>query len=101
MSSLDLRMGVPTDSFCENIFPILFGFLQPDTAMTLNSTANSILDLLPEKDPNSTDVWSFGELCIELAEQIPFHHSSQLKLGQITTLEVEALGYPRLNIDLH
>ena len=110
MSSLDLKMDVPTASFCENLFPILLGCLQPDTAMTLKSTANSILDLLPEKDPNSTDVWSFGELCIELAEQIPYHHSSQLKLaglleclgkstklGQITTLEVEASRVSRLS----
>ena len=102
MSYLDFQMERPTDAFCEKLFPILRGFFQPHTAMTLESTANSILDLLPEKAPHSTDVRSFGELCIELVEQVPYHHKSQLKLaglleylgkstklGQIDTFKVE------------
>ena len=115
MSSLDLKMEVPTDTFCERLFPILRGFLQPDTTTTLELTANSILDLLPENHPHSSDVLSFGELCIELVEQIPYHHPSQLKLaglveylgmstklGQIMNLKVEMpLGSQHSGIDQH
>lgn len=83
MSSLDLDIERPTDTYCEKTFPILRDFLQLDAAVTLESTAKSILDLLPEKDPHSDNVGSFGEMCIELAEQIPYHHPSQLKLAAL------------------
>lgn len=102
MSTLDLIMEGPLDPFSEKMFPILREFLQPDTAILLETTANKILDLLSEKSPNSTDVWAFGEICLELVEQIPYHHPSQLKLagllehlrkstkiGQIGILKVE------------
>jgi len=49
----------------------------------LTDTAKSILDLLPEDDLNSTKIWCFGELCIELAEQIPYHPPSQLKFAAL------------------
>lgn len=80
MSSLDLKMVVPTSDIMHKVFKILRVFLQPNTVVTQQSAANSILDLLPDKAPESTEVWEFGELCIELAEQIPYHHPSQLKL---------------------
>jgi len=81
MSSLDLKTEGPTGhTLSDNTFHLLRGFPQPDTALILESTAQSILDLLAEKDPQSTEIWSFGEICIELAEQIPYHHPSQLKL---------------------
>ncbi|CAD6574896.1 MAG: hypothetical protein ASARMPRED_006969 [Alectoria sarmentosa] len=101
MSSLDLKIEVPTDILTHETFDILCEYLQPDTALTLASTTQSILDLLPEKAPHSTEVWSFGDTCIEVAEQIPYHHPSQLKLvgllkypgkstklGQISTSKV-------------
>ena len=78
MSSLDLKMEGPLDPFSQKMFPILRDFLKLDKAM-MESTANSILDLLPEKSPNSTDVWTFGEICIELVEQIPYHHPAQAR----------------------
>ena len=81
MSFLDLQMELPTDAFELKLFPILRDYLQSNTAITLESTVNSILDLLPENSPNLTDVWSFGQICIELVEQIPYHHLSQLKLA--------------------
>lgn len=83
MSFLDLELERPTDTLSEKLFPILRAFLQSDAAMSLDSTANSILNLLPEKSPNSTDVWTFGELCIDLVEQITYHHPSQLKLVRL------------------
>lgn len=75
--------GPTGHTLTDKIFQLLRGFLQPDTNMTLQSTAQSILDLLPEKDPQSTEIWSFGEICIELAEQIPYYHPSQLKLAAL------------------
>ena len=100
--SLDLKLEDSFDDLCKEMLPILRDFLQPDTAVLLETTANKILDLLPDKSPNSNDVWVFGEICIELAEQIPYHHPSQLKLagllellgkstkiGRICVLEVE------------
>ncbi|KAI9802791.1 MAG: hypothetical protein M1833_001390 [Piccolia ochrophora] len=81
MSSLDLKQDDPIpDGVSDKAFYLLRAFLQLDTASTLESTSQSILALLPEKDPNSTDVWCFGETCIEVAEQIPYHHPAQLKL---------------------
>lgn len=67
---------------------ILRDYLQPDTALTLDSAVQSSLDILPDKPAHSTDVWVFGEVCIELAEQIPYHHESQLKLAGL----LERLG---------
>lgn len=83
MSSLDLELEVPTESLAHKTFHILHDFLQPDTASTLETTAQSILDLLPENAPYGHEVWIFGETCIEVAEQIPYHHPSQLKLAAL------------------
>ncbi|KAI9762428.1 MAG: hypothetical protein M4579_000404 [Chaenotheca gracillima] len=89
MSSLDLQLeGLGDCTITDKTFAILRDFLQPDTALTLEGVAQSILDLLPEKAPHSTDVWLFGEVCIELAEQIPYGHPSQIKL----TALLEHLG---------
>ena len=107
MSSLHLRLGDDEDPFAPGSyetksFAILQDCLQPDTRLSQESTANSILDLLPENEPYPGNVWDFGGLCIELAEQIPYYHPSQLKLaellryigmstklGKVTELEVE------------
>ena len=88
MSSLHLRLGhdedpFPPDPYEDKTFAILHDYLQPDTRLSLKSTANSILDLLPDNEPYSTTVYVFGGLCIELAEQIPYHHPSQLKLAEL------------------
>ncbi|KAI9860061.1 MAG: hypothetical protein M1813_006409 [Trichoglossum hirsutum] len=72
-----------SSSSTDKIFIILRDFLQPDAALSLESTAKSILDLLPEEAPLSTEVWSFGELCFELAEQIPYYHPSQIKFARL------------------
>ena len=80
MSSLDLKIEEPTGDLEIQIFHILRDFLQPSTAMTLESGGRLILALLPEEEPLSGAVWSFGEVCIEMAEQIPYYHPSQIKL---------------------
>ena len=82
MSSLDLRLIDPETYSPETkrLFSILQNYLQPNKLTTLEATAASILKILPKQNPESTEVWMFGELCIELAEQIPYHHPLQLKL---------------------
>jgi hypothetical protein len=64
----------------QQAFAILRDFPQPDSRTSLNSASTSILALLPDQDPYGMPVWRLGELCIELAEQIPYSHPSQLKL---------------------
>lgn len=77
-----LRASTPPYSD-DQVFVILREFLQPDTAIPLKSTAYCILALLPEEDPLSLVVASSGELCLELAEQIPYHHLSQVKFARL------------------
>jgi hypothetical protein len=67
----------------EKVFQVLNDYLQPDTKMSLDSAVHSILALLPEKEPLSTEVWSVGEVVLQLAEQIPYHHPSQIKLARL------------------
>ncbi|KAL1872447.1 hypothetical protein VTK73DRAFT_1525 [Phialemonium thermophilum] len=65
------------------IFAILSDFLQPYSQMTISSAATAVLDLLPSNAPLSTEVWVTGELVLELAEQIPYNHPSQVKLAKM------------------
>lgn len=62
---------------------ILRDFLQPDSKTSLESAAKSLLLLIPTNASEHAEVCSFGEICVELAEQIPYHHPSQLKLVQL------------------
>jgi hypothetical protein len=59
---------------------ILRDFLQPDSKTTLQSAAQSLLVLIPSNASSNAEVRSFGDICVELAEQIPYDHPSQLKL---------------------
>jgi hypothetical protein len=54
----------------EKVFQVLNDYLQPDTKTSLDSAVHSVLALLPEKEPLSTEVWSVGEVVLQLAEQI-------------------------------
>jgi hypothetical protein len=67
----------------DKVFIILRDFLQPDSTLSVESATQSILDLLPENAPLSDEIWSFGEVCFELAEQIPYYHPSQLKFARL------------------
>ena len=113
MSSLDLKIEIPTDALTYKFFCILRDYLQPDTTLTLHSTALSVLELLPNDDPQSIEVAFFGETCVELAEQIPYHHPSQIKLagllesigdsekfGRISTVQVGVHLVGTLDFDL-
>ena len=89
MSSLNLFLQdekdhLTIDAYTLKTFPILRDYLEPGTHLTLESTARSILNLLPEHDPyHSIEEFCFSGLCIEMAEQIPYHHPSQLKLVEL------------------
>lgn len=63
-----------TDYSDTKVFLILQDYLQPDTEMSLDSTVQSILALLPDNASLSNEVNNLGEVCLELAEQIPYHH---------------------------
>jgi len=62
---------------------ILRDFLQPDTKVAPKEAATSLLVLIPKNAAEHAEVCSFGEICVELAEQIPYHHPSQLKFTQL------------------
>lgn len=72
-----------TDYSEARVAAILRDFLQPDTKMSLKEVAKSLLVLIPPNASEHAEVCSFGEICVELAEQIPYHHPSQLKLTQL------------------
>lgn len=70
-----------TDYSETRVAAILRDFLQPDTKLSLQEAAKAILVLIPANASGYAEVCSFGEICVELAEQIPYHHPSQLKLA--------------------
>lgn len=62
---------------------ILTDFLQPDTKTSLKTAIESLLSLIPASASQHAEVYSFGEICVEIAEQIPYHHPSQIRLVQL------------------
>lgn len=72
-----------TDYSEARVAAILRDFLQPDTKLSVQEAAESLLVLIPANASNNAEVCSFGGICVELAEQIPYHHPSQLKLVQL------------------
>lgn len=77
---LDLKLeDSPSGPIPDKYFELLRDYLQPDSTLTMESVARSLEDLLPENAPQSPEVFGFGETCIEVAEQIPYQHPSQLK----------------------
>ena len=68
------------DGFSDEIYYLIRDFVQPKSTLTLEATTRYLKDLLPHRDQDSDEVWSFGETCIEIAQQIPYQHPSQLKL---------------------
>ena len=82
LSAVKSRFGKTTTANSnQKVFAVLRDFLQPDTAIPIKSAVKSILDLLPAEAAESDAIWSFGEVCLEIAEQIPYSHPSQIKLA--------------------
>lgn len=85
MSFLDLHLRKPETTTAEEgqLHSIIENYLQPRTATTLQSTSAAIHAMLPKNKPNSTEVWAFGNHCIDFGELIPYHHPLQLKLVRL------------------
>ena len=85
MASLNLKlMGPPGVDHLDNRFSVVLrDFLQPTSALTLDAATQLTLDALPNDAAHSHESWSLAETCVELAEQIPYHHTSQLKLAAL------------------
>ena len=71
-----------TDFRGTTVFRSLQDFLQPDTEKTLWETIEAISTILPDA-PLSTEAYVVGGIFLEIAEQIPWHHPSQMKLAQV------------------
>jgi hypothetical protein len=71
--------------------PILDKFLQPETTLSLENAANSILDLIAssEKAGRTREAINFASLCYEVARNIPWNHPALLRLAWL----VERLGW--------
>ena len=88
MAFLNLRLDV-LDNPTENpntvsdleakLAVILRDYLQPDSKSELEIVADSILGLLPSK-ARYRDEFPLAYLCMEIAQQIPYHHPAQAKL---------------------
>lgn len=72
-----------TDYSDTKVFNLLKDFFQPDTQNTLQGTVEVILKLLPDDAPMSNEVAGVADVCLEMAEQIPYHHPSQIKLARV------------------
>lgn len=72
-----------TDSRGTSIFKILDDFVQPNTETDIYSAASSIFALLPKDAPLSTEVSNVGDIFLEVAGQVPYHHPSQAKLARL------------------
>ena len=96
-AALESKMeDIEDHQITERGFYFLRDFLQPDSVSTLESTAQSLLNLLPEKNlMESNERTIFNNVCIEFAEQIPCRHPSQHKFAAL----IEILsGSTRLNV---
>lgn len=78
----DYKWAGTTDFRGVDVFKSLNEFLQPNSDVSLETAAESILKLLPEA-PYSNEVAEFGRIVIELARQIPYHHPAHVKLAAL------------------
>lgn len=88
MASLKLTVeefseGSEPHAIDRQAFGVLDDYLQPSSNMSLEAASTSILSMLPGNDLKELSILSLSELCIELAEQIPYSHPSQMKLVRL------------------
>lgn len=65
------------------VFLILRDFLQPGSTITLRDAVDRIIEVFPD---GYSSLRSINTVCLELAEQIPYHHVSHLKLARLLWL---------------
>ncbi|KAF7594723.1 hypothetical protein BBP40_008430 [Aspergillus hancockii] len=78
----EYRYARTTDFRGTKVFRILDDFLQPDTETSLEVAVKAILEFIPDA-PLSDEVALVGDIVLELAQQIPYHHPSQVKLARV------------------
>lgn len=66
----------------DKAFTILRNYLQLDTSQSEDQAAQNILVMIPD-ETSSGQIWEFGEMCFELAEQIPYNHPAQIRLTRL------------------
>lgn len=71
---------IPTDW---EVFLILQEFFQPNSKISPEEAVDRIIAIFPD---GYSDLRSINDVCLELAEQIPYHHPSQLKLVRLLWL---------------
>lgn len=69
----------------DKVLKLMQDFLQPDSTLEVSKVGHYLLAMVPEKG-NRQELFELGEAYIELAEQIPYHHPSQLKLARLVEL---------------
>lgn len=65
-----------------DVFQIFNEYLQPDSKTSHDSAVNSLLTLVPKVD-NDQQVMTIINIVLDLAEQIPYYHTSHIKLVRI------------------
>ena len=88
VTSLDIKWESNLNSLDNKIFHILRELVQSGSNAIVESTARSILALLPQDDQHSYEIWVFGTVCVEVAEQIPYMYPSHFRLAGL----IEFLG---------
>ena len=73
----------PEDCVEERVLAVLSDFAQPSSTMSIEAAVNSLLDVLPESDPQRGDIDVFGGVYVGLAEQVPYYHTSHAKLAAL------------------
>lgn len=68
------------DSIEYKLFLVLRNYLQPDSTISTGDAAEHVINVFPYKYP---DLRQLISVCFEIAEQIPYHHPSHLKLVRL------------------
>lgn len=67
---------------------LLRDYLKTDNAISLDETSQSVLKILPKNSALSSEIFGFGEDCLEVAEMASYRGSAHLRLTQLfETLE--------------
>lgn len=76
------------------MFEIFDKVLQPDSELSVEDAVAQLVVLLPEGKPYSSEVGDFIGTCVEMADAIPYTHSSMLKLVSILDLCLHSERFP-------
>ena len=69
--------------FDSEVCSILRRFLQPSRTKSVQQTVKSIIKLLPDDASASNELMSINPVILNLADQIPYHHPSHIKLARV------------------